>query len=155
MALSAANIRLLDKIESQAARLGFKLGSLLQSAIGTDLATAQTDISTLQGGKFSHAAPNTETSSANGGAISVALLQTLISSAGAETRTLAAPGAGNVGRLKVISMSVDGGDVTLAGTNILGQEALTGTFDDAGDTLVLYAATATKWVILGSNVTFA
>jgi hypothetical protein len=78
-----------------------------------------------------------------------------ISSAGAESRTLAAPGAANVGRMKVIEMTVDGGDVTLALTNVLGQEATTATFNDVADCLILYGLNATKWVLLKATATIA
>lgn len=174
MALSAAQIAALNAVESEMARKGFALGTMLDAAIGADIVTAQAaadaaqadatqalsdasaaqaDADAVQGGLLEPASGNTETSAANGGAIAVDTLETLITSAGVETRTLAAPGV--KGQLKVITMTVDMGDVTLAGTNILGQEALTGTFDDVGDTLVLYGYSTTKWVILGGNVAFA
>jgi len=90
----------------------------------------------------------TETSSTNAGAISVTIFQTLLSAAGAETRTLAAPGSN--GLMKLITMTVHSGDITVAGTNIWGQTAATCTFAAVGDTLVLMSAGG-KWVILGQN----
>ena len=95
-----------------------------------------------------------ETSSTNAGAISVTKQITLITSAGAESRTLAAPAA--AGQRKLIFFKTDGGDVTLAGTNIYGQTSATATFNDAGDVLELFSFDAVKWsVIGGSGVAFA
>ncbi len=90
----------------------------------------------------------TETASTNAGALSVTKFQSLISSAGAETRTLAAPGSN--GLMKLIAMTVHVGDVTLAGTNIWGQTAATCTFAAVGDSIVLMAVGG-KWLILGQN----
>jgi len=68
---------------------------------------------------------------------------------GAGAITLAVPGAANVGRIKVIEMGVDGGDVTLALTNVQGgTAATTATFDAVGEALTVIATNATKWTVL-------
>lgn len=62
--------------------------------------------------------------------------------------TLAVPPASMLGQIKVIEMTVDDGDVTLALTNVIGQSSgTTATFNTAGDQLVLIAAAA-KWIVL-------
>lgn len=85
------------------------------------------------------------------GAISVVVPQTDIAFPGAGAATLAAPS--KPGMLKVISMSVDNGDVTLALTNVTGgSAATTATFGDVGDELVLISDTiAGKWIVLKEN----
>jgi hypothetical protein len=95
-------------------------------------------------------AANIETSSGTSGALSVTKLYSAIdSTAGAGSRTLAAPAAGC--RLKVIEMTVDNGDTTLALTNVVGGSAgSTATFDDIGDYLILLSVGA-KWVVLGNT----
>ncbi len=70
---------------------------------------------------------------------------------GAGAITLAAPDASMLGLTKTIEMTVDGGDVTLALTNVQGgSAATTATFADVGDTLVLTAG-ATKWTVTGEG----
>ena len=62
--------------------------------------------------------------------------------------TLAAPDPLKFGKIKLIEMQTDGGDVTLALTNVVGQSSgTTATFNDAGDQLVLQAG-LTKWIVL-------
>lgn len=64
---------------------------------------------------------------------------------GAGAITLAAPDATMLGMVKIIEMTVDGGDVTLALTNVDGgSAATTATFDAVGDALVLVAGVS-KW----------
>jgi hypothetical protein len=66
--------------------------------------------------------------------------------------TLAAPGAGAVGKLLVIEMTGGGTDAkTLALTNVTGgTAATTASFNADGECLVLIGA-ATKWVVLGQG----
>lgn len=154
-ALTAAQKKTLNNIGREMNRKGFALGTMLNTAVEADIVLAQADADLAQAGKLDPTGSNIETSTTNAGAISVSKLQTNISSAASQSRTLAAPGAGNVGQIKIITMTVDGGDVTLAGTNITGEAATTATFDDVGDYLILYALSATKWIILAKNVTFA
>lgn len=122
--------------------------STIESSVTTaesDIDTAESDIDDLEAG-ITACGGSTETSSDDAGALSVVLCQSLISSAGSESRTLAAPTAGQY-RLKVIRMSVDGGAVTLAATNI-GNLSGTCTFDDVGDSILLMSD-GLNWISLG------
>lgn len=62
--------------------------------------------------------------------------------------TLAAPDASMLGQQKTIEMTTDGGDVTLALTNVVGGSAATTcTFNDVNDCLILVAK-SNKWVVV-------
>jgi hypothetical protein len=53
-----------------------------------------------------------------------------------------------LGRVKVIEMTADDGDVTIELNHVEGgSEDFLATFDDVGETLVLVAGTA-KWIVL-------
>jgi hypothetical protein len=83
------------------------------------------------------------------GAISVTVAETRLVTTGANALTIAAPT--KPGMVKVITMKTDGGDGTLASTNIVGQSAgsTSITFNDANDALVLIAnVDAGKWIVL-------
>lgn len=83
------------------------------------------------------------------GALSVTVAESLIVSTGANAITLGVPT--KQGLVKVITMKTDGGDATLASTNIVGQSSgsTSITFNDAGDALVLVAAVDKgKWIVL-------
>lgn len=83
------------------------------------------------------------------GAISTGVAYTALTTTGANALTLAAPT--KPAFIKVIKMVTDGGDGTLASTNIVGQSSGTTsiTFNDVGDTLVLVSDTAAgKWIVL-------
>lgn len=68
------------------------------------------------------------------------------STSGAFAITLAAPNVPNV--TKVMEMTADGGDVTMALTNVIGGSAgTTCTWNDVRDILVLKSA-SDKWVVL-------
>lgn len=119
-----------------------------EEAIGLSggLPTAlQGRVASLENGQID-AASNLEVSDTDASAISVSVLKTEIESAGSETRTLAAPASD--GKFKLIEMTVDMGDVVVAGTNVLGSEAQSFTFDDVGDSLLLFSL-AGKWIRLG------
>ncbi len=120
-----------------------------ETAVNTNDTAALARVASLENGLFlPAAAANTETSTTNAGALSVTKMQSLIHSAGSETRTLAAPAAD--GRFKLIRMLTDGGDVTLAMTNFhatLGTASVI-TFGDVGDSLVLVSV-ASKWLVIG------
>lgn len=93
---------------------------------------------------------NTETRT-GAGAISISTLYTSLVTTGANALTLAAPGAASLPRLKVIHMTTDGGDGTLASTNIVGQSSgsTSITFNDAGDYLVLVSIPGlNKWSVV-------
>jgi hypothetical protein len=83
------------------------------------------------------------------GAISVTVPHTNLVTTGADALTIAAPT--KPGMIKTIRMTTDGGDGTLASTNIVGQSAGTTsiTFNDAGDYLVLVSISGlAKWAVL-------
>lgn len=83
------------------------------------------------------------------GAISISKKVTKLAVASGGAVTLAAPNAAQLGMVKLIEMSVDGGDVTLALTNVDGQSSgTTATFDSVGDALTLIAGVS-KWHVLG------
>lgn len=85
------------------------------------------------------------------GAISISTAYSSLVTTGANALTLAAPGASSIPRIKVIHMTTDGGDGTLASTNIVGQSSgsTSITFNDAGDYLVLAAIPGlNKWAVV-------
>jgi hypothetical protein len=62
--------------------------------------------------------------------------------------TLAAPSATMYGQQKIIEMTTDDGDVTLALTNVVGQSSgTTATFNSVGD-LIILVASSDKWVVV-------
>ena len=86
------------------------------------------------------------------GAISVDKAYTALVTTAADALTLAAPT--KPAFIKVIKMTTDGGDGTLASTNIVGQSAGTTsiTFNDVDDSLVLVSDTVSgKWIVLKEN----
>jgi hypothetical protein len=83
------------------------------------------------------------------GAISVTVPHTNVVTTGANALTIAAPTV--YGMVKTIRMQTDGGDGTLASTNIVGQSSgsTSITFNDAGDYLVLVSIPGLdKWSVL-------
>jgi hypothetical protein len=90
----------------------------------------------------------------SGDAVSNAIPHTDIDNTvgGAAAVTLAAPSAVMKGKIKTITMTVDGGDVTMALTNVnnvAGASAgTTCTFDAVGDCIIL-AAVGAKWSVIG------
>lgn len=82
------------------------------------------------------------------GALSVTKKYTKLELVGAGSVTLAAPDASMIGQTKVIEMTVDNGDVTMALTQVVGQSSgTTCTWNDAGDALVLMALSG-KWLVI-------
>lgn len=82
------------------------------------------------------------------GALSIIKRVSKLALVGAGAVTLAAPDATCLGYIKVIEMTTDNGDVTLALTNVVGQSSgTTATFNDAGDQLVLVAS-VDKWIVI-------
>lgn len=121
-------------------------------AVSGDMTISNAGVANIPvaGGLFSSVASSeVETLSVNAGAISTTILQSDIVTAGAETRTIAAPSV--KGQLKIIFFKTDGGDCTIAGTNIYNNTATTLTLNDAGDSAVLYAPDTTRWVVVGLN----
>lgn len=85
------------------------------------------------------------------GAISISTAYTSLVTTGSNALTLAAPGAASQVRTKVIYMTTDGGDGTLASTNIVGQSSgsTSITFNDVGDYLILVAVPGlNKWAVV-------
>lgn len=83
------------------------------------------------------------------GALSVVVPVSKLALVGAGAVTLAAPSTGMIGRQKVVQMTTDNGDVTLALTNVVGQSSgTTATFNDAGDALILIGGASGKWIVI-------
>ncbi|CAB4212823.1 hypothetical protein UFOVP1437_62 [uncultured Caudovirales phage] len=82
------------------------------------------------------------------GAVSATVAETSLALVGAGAVTLAVPT--KPGLIKIITMTVDNGDVTMALTNVVGGSAATTcTFNDANDLIVLVSDLArAKWVVL-------
>lgn len=98
-------------------------------------------ITTLTGGLVG----GTQTLSA-AGAVNLTTLTTKVASAGAIAITLA---DGVDGQVKIILMTVDGGDATLTPTTKTGFSTIT--FNDAGDGVTLVFTTTTGWILVGNN----
>lgn len=93
----------------------------------------------------------TETVAAAGPASVTKRNTKLDSTSGTFALTLAAPDSTMLGLVKQIEMTVDGGDVTLALTNVQGgSAATTATFADVNDSLLLVAGTS-KWHVIGES----
>lgn len=93
---------------------------------------------------------NTETI-AESGTVSVTKRFTKIVSTGAGAVTLAAPGAGMLGQVKVIEMTGGNHDITLALTNVSGGSAATTcTFTNTNEALVLVGGT-NKWHVVAES----
>lgn len=126
-----------DIVEHDASAKGLKLGGTLVTATAAEVNSLDASVST-----------ETVTGA---GAISISTAHTNLVTTAADALTLAAPGATSLPRLKVIHMTTDGGDGTLASTNIVGQSSGTTsiTFNDAGDYLVLVAVPGkNKWAVV-------
>lgn len=82
------------------------------------------------------------------GAVSVTTAETSVALVGAGAITLAAPT--KPAFIKILTMTADNGDVTLALTNVVGGTAATTcTFNDVNDFIVLVSDLArAKWVVL-------
>lgn len=94
------------------------------------------------------ASAQTETVEA-AGAVSVTKRITKLALSGAGAVTLAAPDTTMLGVVKIITMSANNGDVTLALTNVTGQSSgTTATFNGVGDALILVGGLS-KWHVIG------
>lgn len=133
MSLSASEINQLNRIEREMARKGFVLGDILNKQLGN---------------------PTPATDPGDAGTLPLTSALDEIVSAGAESRVLDPPPAGFVG-IKVIRFKTDGGNVTIAGTNVLGDEAQTFTMAAVGDTIVLIGNGGVKWILIGGNLVAA
>lgn len=112
---------------------------------GTDVSAKASEINKLD------LSAETETIVA-AGALSVTKRYSKLAVVGGGAVTLAAPDASMIGHIKVIEMTTDDGNVTLAlGTAVQnGSAATTCTWDTAGDTLVLVAGSA-KWNVVSEG----
>ena len=86
---------------------------------------------------------------AGAGPVSLTTLTTMVTTAAGSAISLA---AGTNGQIKIITMTVDGGDATLRPANGLLGGATTITFGDVGDTVVL-VYTSPKWAVVSNNGT--
>jgi hypothetical protein len=84
---------------------------------------------------------------AEAGAVSLTALTTMVTTTAPRAISLA---AGTNGQIKIITMTVDGGDATLTPANGLLGGATTITFNDVGDTVVL-VYTSPKWAVVSNN----
>ena len=80
------------------------------------------------------------------GAVNLTDTVTEITSTGADALTLA---NGTVGQVKMIVMTVDGGDATLTPTTFAGGSTIT--FNDAGDSVILVYNTTVGWVAVANQ----
>ena len=135
MGLSASEINQLNRIEREMARKGFTLGNLLNTQI------AALEANTAFNNEAAAVDPG------DAGSLSATAKLEEIVSVGAESRVLPAPAAGFTG-LKIIRFKTDGGDVTIAGTNVLGDEAQTFTMAAVGDTIALIGNGGVKWILI-------
>lgn len=93
------------------------------------------------------ASAQTETIAA-AGAVSVTKRITKVALTGAGAITIAAPDAAMLGLVKILEMTADNGDVTMALTNVNGGSASTTcTFNDVGDALILVGGVS-KWHVI-------
>lgn len=117
-------------------------GNLYQA--GTLVTSTATELNTVD------VSVMTETIAA-AGAVSVTKRLSKLALVGAGAVTLAAPDASMLGTVKVIEMTTDNGDVTLALTNCSGGSAATTcTWSAVGQALVLVAGVA-KWAICSES----
>ena len=143
-------------VAAEAVNLGTFTGITIadNSTVKEALQDIETAHEIMTGGAFDATGTHIDTNSTDASGISVVTLKTNISSAGAESRTLAAPNYTD-GQMKLIEMTVNGGDVTLALTNIVGAPTgTTATFGATGQNLVLMSVGGV-WVYLGGTVPIA
>lgn len=124
-----------DIAEHDGSAKGLKLGGTLVTATAAEI------------NQRCDASANTETITA-AGAVSITKPHTSLALVGAGAVTLAAPSVDGV--VKIIVMTADNGDVTMALTNVVGGSAATTcTFNDANDCIVLVSSLArAKWIVL-------
>jgi len=96
------------------------------------------------------ASANVETIAA-AGAASITVPNSKLALVGAGAVTLAAPGAGMLGRIKIIEMTVDNGDVTLALTNVTGGTAATTCTWSAVDQALVLVGGTNKWHVVAES----
>lgn len=136
----AETMELVDRDGSTVATFSKSVDGTLSMNVNGGATSAELD-------RFNDVSAYSETVTA-AGAVSVSKLYTALELTGAGAVTLAAPDGSMTGQVKVIEMTADNGDVTLALTNVVGgSAATTATFDAVGEILILVAASA-KWVVI-------
>lgn len=150
MGLTSAQIAQLNNIESEMARKGFTLGSLIDTSLDATQAAAEATAAAAS----EQLSPAASADPGDAGSLSAsAKLEELTSGGSGETRVLPAPAAGFVG-LKVIRFDTDGGgDIVIDAGNVLGFTTEDFTLANEGDTIVLIANGGAKWVQIGGNIT--
>lgn len=127
------------------AELEFDRGS--QSRAITTLTALGVNATSTEINQLNDVSAYTETIAA-AGALSVTKVVSKLALVGAGAVTLAAPSATMYGQQKLIEMTTDNGDVTLALTEIEGQSSgTTATFNSVGDKLILVAGLS-KWTVI-------
>lgn len=127
------------------AELEFDRGS--QSRAITALTALGVNATSTEINQLNDVSAYTETITA-AGAVSVTKVVSKLALVGAGAVTLAAPSATMYGQQKLIEMTTDNGDVTVALTEIEGQSSgTTATFNSVGDKLILVAGLS-KWTVI-------
>lgn len=122
---------------------------VLKDPAGTTLGATAAELNTA-----ADQSAQTETLTADG-AISVTKRITKIADTGTGAYTLAAPDATLLGMVKIIEMTVDNGDITVALANVDGAAAnTTATFANVGEHIVLVAGVS-KWLYLNGTATLS
>ncbi len=114
-----------------------------------DSATLASTLSVAGSATLSGALIGSIDTRAEAGAVSLTTLTTMVTTTDARNISLA---AGTNGQIKIITMTVDGGNATLTPANGLLGGATTITFNDVGDTVVL-VYTSPKWAVVSNNGT--
>ncbi|HEY3526889.1 MAG TPA: hypothetical protein VGK47_11870 [Nitrososphaeraceae archaeon] len=125
-----------DVVNHDASTKGLKLGGTLVTATADEINSKLDETNLVE-------------TVTGAGAISITVPHTNLVTTAADALTLAAPT--KAGLVKTIRMQTDGGDGTLASTNIVGQSSgsTSITFNDAGDYLVLVSILGLdKWAVL-------
>lgn len=141
---TAAELNILDGVSVSSSEINILYGATLSTAelnILTGVTATATEIN------LNDISAQSEVILATG-AISNVKLITSLEAVSVATTTLAAPSAAILGKVKIIQMTIDNGDVELDLTNVQGQASGTkATFNSVNDTLILLAGT-NKWNVL-------
>jgi hypothetical protein len=127
----------------------------INAIAGGGLSAAELGI--LDGATVTTAELNTLDASANvesilaAGAVSVTITNSTLDLVGAGAVTLAVPGAAMLGRIKVIEMTTDNGDVTLSLANVTGGSAATTCTWSAVDQALVLVGGTNKWHVIAES----
>lgn len=126
-----------------------KLGSVAVTSTAAEINLSDGQTATAAEVNLLDASAQIETVAAAGAVSVVKRITNFDSTAGTFAATLAAPDASMVGMIKLITMTVDNGDVTIALTNVEGgTAATTATFDAVGESLTLLGGQNSKWIVI-------